>query len=81
MYEQLDGILTCRDLVRGGRAGLRSPWVPLQGAQDGPRYLYLGSMYLNLGPPERSYAPRDVQETSRAYSGAVLVPSGRPWRC
>ena len=31
MYEQLDGILTCRDLVPAGRAGLRRPWVPRQG--------------------------------------------------
>ena len=54
MYEQLDGILSCRDLRCAGRAGLRSPWVPQLWLQDGRRYLYLGSMCLNLGPPDRS---------------------------
>ena len=37
MYEQLDGILACRDLGRAGRAESRSPWVPLQGTQKRPK--------------------------------------------
>ena len=80
MYEQLDGILACRDLGSASCAELRRPWVPLQGVQNRPRYLYLGSMYLNLGPPDRSCAPRDVQEASRADVGEMLDPIGRPWR-
>ena len=35
MYEQLDGILACRDLGRAGRAESRSPWVPQHGVQNG----------------------------------------------
>ena len=54
MYAQLDGILTWGDLGRAGPAGSRQPWVPLHGVQHGPRYLYLGSKYFNLVPPDRS---------------------------
>ena len=43
-------------------------------------YLYLGLMYLNLGPPDRSLVPRDVQEASRVDFGAISDPSGRPWK-
>ena len=78
MYEQLDGFLACRDLRRASCAESRSPCVPLQGAQDGPRYLYLGSMYLNLGTPDRSCASIDVQEASRADFGTMLDLVGRP---
>ena len=31
MYEQLDGILACPDLIRVSSAGLRRPCVPRQG--------------------------------------------------
>ena len=54
MYWCLDGILTCREVGCASPAGLRRPWVPQLGLQDGPRYLYMGLMYLNLGPPDRS---------------------------
>ena len=54
MYWCLDCLLTWGDLVPAGPAGLRRPWVPQLGVQDGPRYLYMGLMYLNLGPPDRS---------------------------
>ena len=40
----------------------------------------LGLMHLNLGPPDRSLAPRDVQEASRVDFGAISDPSGRPWK-
>ena len=36
-------------------------------------------MYLTLGPPDRSWAPRDVLEACRADFGAISDPSGRPW--
>ena len=41
-------------------------------------YFYMGLMYLNLGPPDRSSVPRHVQEASRSDFGAILDPSGRP---
>ncbi len=65
MYEQIDGILAWGEVICVGSAGLRSPWVPQLGVQNGPRYLYLGLMYLNLGPPDRPLVPRHVQEASR----------------
>ena len=40
----------------------------------------LGLLYLNLGPPDRSLVPSDVQETSRVDFGAISDPSGRPWK-
>ena len=80
MYEHLDGILACPDLRCVGCVGARQPWVPLHRAPKRPRYLNLGLMYLNLGPPDRSLVPRDVQEASRADFGAISEPSGRPWQ-
>ena len=66
MYEQIDGILACPDLGSAGCAKSRSPCVPLHGVQNRPMYLNLALVYLNLGPPDRSLVPRDVQEASRA---------------
>ena len=80
MYEQIDSILTRLDLGSASPAELRRPWVPLHGVQNGPRYLCLGLMYLNLDPPDRSLYPRDVQEASRTDSGAILDTHGRPRR-
>ena len=40
----------------------------------------MGLMYLNLGPPDRSLVPRDVQEASRVDVGAISELSGRPWQ-
>ena len=80
MYEQLDGILACRDLSRVGSVNLRQPWVPLHRAPKRPRYLNLSLVYLHLGPPDRSLVPRDVQEAFRAEFGAISGLSGRPWK-
>ena len=48
MYQGLNVILTCPDLVRAGCAASRQPWVPLLGVQNRPGYFYLG-LYFNLG--------------------------------
>ena len=40
MFEQIDGLLACPDLRCARPAGVRSPYVPLHGVQDSPRYLY-----------------------------------------
>ena len=69
MYEQLDGILTCPDLSCASCVKFRQPWVPLHTAPKRPRYLNLSLVYLNLGPPDRSLVPRDVQEASRVDFG------------
>ena len=78
MYAQLDGILACPDLLSAGFCGVRGPYVPLHGVQNRPMYLNLALVYLNLGPPDRSLVPRDVQEASRADVGAISNPSGSP---
>ena len=80
MYEQIDGILACLDLRCARCAALRSPCVPLHGVQNRPMYLNLALVYLNLGPPDRSLVPRDVQEASRADFGAISDLSGRLWK-
>ena len=46
------------------------------GVPDGTRYRYLGPRYRNLGPSR----PIVSQETSKRPPGAILDPSGRPWR-
>ena len=73
-------ILTCRDLIPASSVKARQPWVPLHRAPKRPRYLNLGLVYLNLGPPDRSLVPRDVQEASRADFGAISDLSGRLWK-
>ena len=65
MYEQLDGILTCRDLSRVSSVKLRQPWVPLHRAPKRPRYLNFG-----LRP----------HEACRHDSEAISDSSGRLWR-
>ena len=73
MYEQIDGISACPDLVCVGRATSRRPWVPRQGAPNRPMYLNLGLMYLYLGPPDRAWVPRAVLGPFRRPPGGILA--------
>ena len=41
MYEQLDGIVACPDLICVGSDDFRQPWVPQHGVQNRPMYLNL----------------------------------------
>ena len=74
MYEQIDGILACRDLRCAGCGAFRSPWVPLHGVPKRPGYLYLGLMYPYLGPPDRAWVPRAVLGPFRRPPGGILAP-------
>ena len=77
----LDCILTCPELVCASSAEVRSLCVLLHGVQNRPRYLYLGPMffhlglmYLNFGPPDRWWVPKNTQETSKVGFGEILDP-------
>ena len=50
------------------------------GSKNRLLWLNLSLVYLNLGPPDRSLVPRDVQEASRAEFGAISDLSGRLWK-
>ena len=54
MYWCIDGILTWGEVMPVRPVKFRRPYVPQHGVPDGPRYLYLGSKYFNLVPPDRS---------------------------
>ena len=78
MYEQIDGILTCRDLVPAGCADFRRPWVPRQGrtnrtlALSGTPCTSTWALQADLWSPE----------TSKRPPGSILehfwVPPGGP---
>ena len=40
----------------------------------------LGFLYFYLGPPDRSWVPRDLLKAFRTDFGAISDPLGRPWK-